>query len=176
MQMQIKLMHHDFQHWGWLLVWSTDFKRCSLRSSNLSGWEVDIHHQVSFLKVHVLVINQLLYFRFECVAILQRFWIHQLALHQRLYELIVHLKNWIKRSISSFQVVSRPMLVLTLILISSTFGLLIWMRSDPRLLVRHSRHCWFLIRIVWHWKKVTVEKMENHMVSLVLHENTQHMS
>lgn len=173
-------MPHDCQCWGWFHVWYTEFRRCPLRSSHLANLEVEVHQQASFSKDYVLVVDQLLYFRFECVAIfswvpyrssmistlhigtvprrewllirLQRFWIHQRALNQRLQKLTVRHGNQIKMNVPSFQVVLKPMLALMLILISSALGLLIWMMSDPWLSVWGFRHCWFLIRIAWRWK------------------------
>lgn len=169
-------MTHDCHHWGWRHVWSTNFRRFPLRSLHLSGREVGVHHQVSFSKGYVILIIQLLYFRFKSFGVLcrmpywsfmistlhiwiiprwvwlcqrpQRFRIHKRGLNQRLMNMTVWHRNCIKRIIPSFQVVTRPILAL----ISSTLGSLIWIRRDPGLMVWSSRNCWLPIRIAWCWK------------------------
>ena len=154
--------------WEWLLqTWSINLGGHPLRSPHLSGRWVNVYHQASFLKGYVPVVNQLLYFGFESVAVfgwmpfwssmistlhiwvipgwvrlwnrLKRLGNHQRVLNQRLQKLAICHDDWMTRRISSFQVSLGPKLILTLISISRALGLLIWMKSKPGLFVMKTK-------------------------------------
>lgn len=145
--------------WGCLLVWTIVIRRFPLKSSNSLGREVDVHHQASFWKGYVLYVDKLLYFGLESIVVfswvsnwsnmvstlhirivlvwvwfwqqLERLGLYQWTLNQIWQKLILCHSNWIGRRVPSFQIVTRPMLDLTLTLITSALGSLICMRSNP---------------------------------------------
>lgn len=172
-------MSKDCQCWAFLPFWTTSFKRCSIEvfeliqtrgwraptclllkkictfcQSNVEPWlwkccslqssAISIHHDI-----HISHRNHIQVVRFRKRT--ERLGFHQRALNQIWQKLTIWHRNWIERTVPSFQIVSKPRMVLMLILISSTTSLLILI-SSPWLLVWCSRNCWFSIRIAWCWK------------------------
>lgn len=131
---------NDRQCWGYLHVWTTNFRRCPLKSSNSFRREVDVHQQVSFQKGYVPFFDQLLRFGLESIAVLSwmsyysnmistlhlriiSMWVwfqqqpkrlgpHQRALKQIWQKLTIWHRDWIERSTHSFQIIYRSGMIL----------------------------------------------------------------
>lgn len=100
-------MPNDYQHWGWLLVWSTNFRRCPLRSSYLSGREV-FHHISAYLENKIFTVNMLLYTNFEIGAVFGRM-PHSANMEFTLNVWIEPLLNWRYQTLEWFGIHQSPL-------------------------------------------------------------------